>query len=99
MLCSTAKIVQEHLEEQDKEFKVVAWPPYVSDLNSICVTCWIKKSPIHGGPTSQLTGLKGSANVLVSDITARLWRSCGVNTLMGQSCFGDIRGTYTRLGR
>ena len=51
------------------------------------------KSLIHGGPTSQLTGLKGSgANILVPDTTAHLQGSSGVHALMVQGCFGSKGG-------
>uniref|UniRef100_A0AAY5K1J4 CCHC-type domain-containing protein n=1 Tax=Esox lucius TaxID=8010 RepID=A0AAY5K1J4_ESOLU len=62
------------------------------------VGCAGQTSPIHGGPTSQLTGLEGSAaNILVPDTTAHLQRSNGVHALTGQDCFGGKRGTYTIL--
>ena len=35
VICLTAKIVQEWFEEQDKEFKVLPWPPNSPDLNLI----------------------------------------------------------------
>ena len=49
---------------------------------------------IHGGPISQLTGLKGSAaNILVPDTTAHLQESNGVYASTGQGCFGSKRET------
>ncbi|XP_053538195.1 disks large homolog 3 isoform X3 [Ictalurus punctatus] len=72
----------------------------ISQSNRGSVGCDGQTSPIHGGPTLQLTGLKGSAaNVLVPDTTAHLQRSCGVRASTGQSCFGGTRGTYTILGK
>ncbi|MBN3305358.1 IRF3 factor, partial [Amia calva] len=51
-----------------------------SQSNRASVGCAGQTSPIHGGPTSQLTGLKGSAvNVLVPDTTAHLQRCSGVH--------------------
>ncbi|KAK3570928.1 hypothetical protein QTP86_030463, partial [Hemibagrus guttatus] len=45
---------------------------------------------IHGGPTSQLTGIKGSvANILVPDTTANLQGSSGDHALTGLGCFGS----------
>ncbi|KAK3514617.1 hypothetical protein QTP70_021529, partial [Hemibagrus guttatus] len=44
-----------------------------------------QSSQIHRGPTSQLTGLKGSAaNILVPDTTAHLQGSSGAHASMGQ---------------
>ncbi|MBN3308071.1 DISC1 protein, partial [Amia calva] len=57
-------------------------PPYIqrSQSNQASMGCAGQTSPIHGGPTSQFTGLKGSAaNVLVPDTTAHLQRSSGVH--------------------
>lgn len=63
--CHTVKIVQEWFEEYEKEFKVLAQPLNSLDLN--------KTSPVHGVPTLQLTGLKGSAaNVYLPDTTRHL---------------------------
>ena len=67
----------------------MTWPPHSPDLN-----------PVHGGPTSQLTGLKESAaNILVPDTRAHRQGSSGVHTLKAQGCFGSKRGTNTILGR
>uniref|UniRef100_A0A6Q2Z8I9 Arrestin, beta 2a n=1 Tax=Esox lucius TaxID=8010 RepID=A0A6Q2Z8I9_ESOLU len=53
------------------------------------VGCAGQTGLIHGGPTLQLTGLKGSAaNVLVPDTIAHLRRSSGVHVSKGQGCFG-----------
>ena len=61
--------------------------------NRASVGCAGQISPIHGGPTSQLTGLKGSAaNILVPDITAHLQGSSGVHVWTGQGCFGSKSG-------
>lgn len=50
---------------------------------------------IHGGSTSQLAGLKGSAaNVVVPDTTGHLWSVC-----LNAAVFGSTRETYTMLGR
>ncbi|KAK3534682.1 hypothetical protein QTP86_020344 [Hemibagrus guttatus] len=71
-----------------------------SQSNPASVGCAGQKSLIHGGPTSQLTGLKGSAaNILVPDTTAHLQGSSGVHALTCQDCFGSKRGTNTILGR
>ena len=61
-----------------------------SQYNKASVGCAGQTSPIHGGPTSQLTGLKGSpANILVLDTTAHLQGSSGVHASTGQGCFGS----------
>ncbi|KAK3529425.1 hypothetical protein QTP70_031116, partial [Hemibagrus guttatus] len=86
--CHTAKIVQEWSEEHDKSSRL----PNSPDLNLIEYLWDVlnKQSLIHGGPTSQLKGLKGSAaDILVPDTTAHLQKSCGVHTSRGQSCFGS----------
>ncbi|KAK3513688.1 hypothetical protein QTP70_028775 [Hemibagrus guttatus] len=63
-----------------------------SQFNRASVRCAGQTSPIHGGPTSQLKGLKGSsANILVPDTTAHLQGSSGVHASMGQGCFGSKR--------
>ena len=68
--------------------------------NRASVGCAGQTSPIHGGPTSQLTGLKGSAaNILVPDTTAHLQGSSGVYAWTGQGCFGSKSVTNTKLGR
>jgi len=57
--------------------------------------CGAQTSLIHGGPTSQLTGLqKSAANILVPDTTVHLQGSSGVHTLTGSK-----RGANTILGR
>ena len=59
--------VQEWFEEHNN-FEVLNWPP-----NSLDHSRSAGQSPIHGGPTSQFTGLKGpAANILVPDTTAHL---------------------------
>ena len=75
--CHTAKNVQEWFEERDRVQGVALaskFPRFQSDRAS--VGCAGKTSLILGGPTSQLTGLKGSAaNVLVPDTRGHLQRS------------------------
>ncbi|KAK3569192.1 hypothetical protein QTP86_026470, partial [Hemibagrus guttatus] len=69
-----------------------------SQSNPASVGCAGQTSLIHGGPTSQLTGLKGSAaNILVADPTAHLQGSSGVHASTGQGCFGSKRRTNTIL--
>ncbi|KAK3542654.1 hypothetical protein QTP86_031477 [Hemibagrus guttatus] len=64
------------------------------------VGCAGQTSPIHGGPTSQLTGHERSAaKILVPDNTAHLQGSSGVHASTGQGCFGTKRGTNTILGK
>ena len=66
-----------------------------SQANWASVGCAGKASP-----TSQLTGLKGSAaNVLVPDTRGHLQRSFEVHASMDQSYFGGMMGTYTILGK
>lgn len=74
--CHTANIVQEWYEEHGKEFMVLTWPPNSPDRNTIAHLWDVleqKQSPIIGGLTSQLTGLKRcAANVLVQDTTGHI---------------------------
>lgn len=81
---------------------LLTWPPNSSDLNPI-EHLWDvldKQSLIHGDPTRQLPGLKGSAvNILLPDTTARLQGLSGVHVSMGHGCFGSKSGTKTSLGR
>ncbi|MCI4375370.1 hypothetical protein PGIGA_G00108680 [Pangasianodon gigas] len=76
--CYTAKIVQEWFEEHDRVQDVDLASKFPrSQSHRASVGCAGQTSLIHGGPTSQLTGLKGSAaNVLVPDTTAQ---PCGVH--------------------
>ncbi|KAK3538044.1 hypothetical protein QTP70_027398, partial [Hemibagrus guttatus] len=87
-LCHKAKMVQEWFDDHN-EFEVLTWPPNSPVLNPI-EHLWDvlnkigQKSPIHEGPTSQLTGLKGSAaNILMPDTTAHLQGSSGVHAWTG----------------
>ena len=71
-----------------------------SQSNRASVGCAGQTSPIYGGSTSQLTGLKGSAaNILVPDTTANFQGSRGVHASMGQGCFGSNKETNTIVGR
>ncbi|KAM9391739.1 BAR/IMD domain-containing adapter protein 2-like 2 [Pholidichthys leucotaenia] len=71
VLCHKAKMVQEWFEERNIESEVLTWPPNSPDLNPVEHLWDLLDKQIHGGPTSELTGLKGSAaNILVSDTTA-----------------------------
>ncbi|KAK3515693.1 hypothetical protein QTP70_028532 [Hemibagrus guttatus] len=99
--CHKAKMVQEWFDEHNNEFEVLTWPPNFprSQSNRASVGCAGQTRPIHGGPTSQLRELKGSAaNILVPDTTAHLQGSSGVHASTGQGCFGSKRGTNTILG-
>lgn len=62
--------------------------------------CAGQTSPIHGGPTSQLTGLKiSAANILVPNTTAHLSGSNGVPYLDGSGLFfGSKSRMSTILG-
>ncbi|KAK3520889.1 hypothetical protein QTP86_017021, partial [Hemibagrus guttatus] len=63
-----------------------------SQSNPAFVGCAGQTGPIHGAPTSQLTGLKGSAaNILVPDPTAHLQGSSEVYASTGQGWFGSKR--------
>ena len=62
------KMVQEWFEEHSNELEVLTWPPNSRGLNPI-EHLW----DVHGGPTLQLTGLKGSAaDIVVPDTKAHL---------------------------
>ena len=98
--CHKAKMVQEWFEEHSNKFEVLASKFPRSQSNRASVGSVGQTSLIHGGPTSQLTRLKGSASyILVSDTTAFLQGSSGVHVLTGQGCFGSKRGTNTIFGR
>ncbi|KAK3536019.1 hypothetical protein QTP70_025289, partial [Hemibagrus guttatus] len=100
--CHKAEMVQEWFDDLNNQFEVLTPPPNSPDLksNPASVGCAGQTSPIHGGPTSQLTRLEGSAaNILVSDPTAHVQGSSGVHASMGQGCFGSKNGTDTILGR
>lgn len=47
----------------------------------------IKTCPIYAGSTSQLTVLKEFATIKLPDTKAHFYKSCGGNSLTGQSCF------------
>ncbi|KAK3543536.1 hypothetical protein QTP70_023867, partial [Hemibagrus guttatus] len=99
--CHKAKMVQEWIDERNNGFEVLTLVSKFprSQSNRASVGCTGQTSPIHGVPTSQLAGLKGSAaNILVPDTTAHLQGS-GVHALMGQGCFGSKRRTNTILVR
>ena len=84
--CHKAKMFEEWFEEQNNKFQVLTWPPNSprSQSNQAFVGCAGQTSLIHGGPTSQLTGLKESAaNILVPDTTAHHQGSSGVHDLTG----------------
>lgn len=63
-----------------------------SQSDQAAVGCAGQTNPIHRGPTWQLTLLKGSSsNVLVTNTTAQLQKSCGVHgALTGQSFLEDL---------
>ncbi|KAK3569465.1 hypothetical protein QTP86_031433 [Hemibagrus guttatus] len=70
----------------------------LSQSNQASLGCAGQMTLIHGGPTSQLTGLEGSAaNILVPDTTAHLQGTSGVYALTCQGCFGRKRGTNTMM--
>lgn len=56
--------------------------------NRASVGCAEQTKPIHGGSTSNQTGLKGSAaNILVPDTPTHLQGYTGVHASMGQGSF------------
>ncbi len=85
----TAKIVHDGLRSMTKScVDLVSIFPR-SQSNWAYVHCAGKTTQIHGGPTSQLTGLKGSAaNILVPDTTGHRHRSCA-HALKHWSCSGE----------
>lgn len=85
-------IVWAWFEEHDEDFKMLPWPLDSLDFpfKSI-VGCVGTRSLIHTGFTSQL---KGSANILVPDITGHNSLLCRVNVLANQSCLA-ARGGLT----
>ncbi|KAK3539460.1 hypothetical protein QTP70_008489 [Hemibagrus guttatus] len=63
-----------------------------SQSNRASVGCARQTSPIHGGPTSQLTGLKGSAaSILVPDTTAHNQGSSGIHASTGDE---EVMGKF-----
>ena len=100
--CHKAKLVLEWFEEHNNEFGVLNWPPNTPDVNPAEHLWDVLDKQVQSmeGPTSQLTGHKGSAaNILVPDTTAHLQGSSGIHSSVGQGCFGSKRGTNTILGR
>lgn len=56
-------------------------------------------NPIHGGPISQLKGLKGSAaTILVKNTTVHIQRFCGVHASMDQRYFVAQEGSTLCTG-
>ncbi|KAK3546573.1 hypothetical protein QTP70_029961, partial [Hemibagrus guttatus] len=97
--CHKADMLQEWFDEHSNQFEVLTWPPNSPDLNPIQHLWDVLDNQVHGGPISQLTGLKGSAaNILVPDPTAHLQGPSGVHALTGQGCFGSKRRNNTILG-
>ena len=94
VLCHTAKNIQEWFEEHDSEHDSVGLASKFPSSQSNRASVWIKK--VHGGPTLQFTGLKGSA---AKRLGVRYYRSSGVHATTGHSCSGGMRGSYTLLGR
>ncbi len=70
-----------------------------SQSNQESVGCAEQTILIHGGPALQLTGLKGTAIIiLVPDSTAHLQGSSGVHASMIQGCFGSKNGYLSVSG-
>lgn len=59
-------------------FNVLIWHPDNPDLNPIECLCDVLEQQIHGGPTSQFTGHKGSAAHISVPDTGCLQRSSQV---------------------
>lgn len=60
--------------------------------------CAGQTSPVHGGPTLQLRGLKGCAsNNLVTDAASHFQRSGGVHASTGQGYFNSKRGDLHKI--
>ncbi|KAK3567808.1 hypothetical protein QTP86_026749, partial [Hemibagrus guttatus] len=98
--CHKADMLQEWFDEHSNQFEVLTWPPNSPDLNPIQHLWDVLDNQVHGGPISQLTGLKGSAaNILVPDPTAHLQGPSGVHALTGQGCFGSKRRNNTILDK
>lgn len=82
-------MVQEWFEEHNNKSEALTWPLNSPDNKTFQHLDHVLDNQVHGGPTSQLTGLKGSAaNVLVPDTAAHL-----------QGSRRGRRGTNTMLGR
>ena len=69
--------------------------PLISS-NRTSVGCAGQTSLIHGGPTSQLKGLK---DLLLRYRCQIPQRSSGIHTSTSQNCFGGKKGTYMIFGR
>lgn len=92
------------LRELNNRFGVMTWPPNSEDPNLIKHLWDIPEKQVLsiGSPTSQLTGLTGSAaDILEPDNTAYLLGSSRVHTSTGQGCFGRKSGPtqYLTAGR
>ncbi len=77
---------QKWFEEHNNELEVLTWHHNSLDLNPIKHLWDVLNKQVRsmGGPTSQLTGLKGSAaNIFVPDTTAHLQGSSGVHASTG----------------
>lgn len=62
--CHTANTVQEWVEEHDKEFKMLPWPPDSPDLS--LTDSPDQTHPIREGPTSQPEPCFGSMTYSIS---------------------------------
>lgn len=86
MLYYTPKMVHEWFQEYDKVLR--------SQSNRASVGCVGQSNLIYGGPTAQLTLLKGCAPyILLPDITSHLQGLCSLSASVIQSCFGGTSGS------
>lgn len=84
--------------EESKRLPLIPFPVAKVFLNR-CVLNRGRGYSDPWNPSSQFTGLKGSAaSIMVPDTTGDLQRSFGEHALVGQSCFSDTKGTCTLLG-